>query len=200
MNTYKITTPREEYELEAKDKKKLRKLILEKEGINFDKVSDEDSASSTLGKWIFLEQDDEEWAKVTIGETKYELEDFGCTITCISMLTYWYGQYLTPAELAKKLTFNSEGAIIWSSINGVCPFKFVYRYYTRDLAKIKEILASEDDACIARVSLGKGYHWLAIIGYDSKNGLIAADPLDGSQCFIEQKYGTINGFAQFTRV
>ena len=196
---YEIKTPREKYILEEDNVADLRKAILKKENIEYVEVQER---SENQG-FIFLEQDSPLWGKVTIGNTPYELEDFGCLITDLSMLSYWYGKYLTPAQLAKKLKFNSNGEFLWNSMNGVCPFNFVYRYYSRDIEKIKSILFSANNACVVRVfydKYKKSYHWLTVIGYDQKSGkIIGADPIDGQRVFIEDKYGKINGFAEVTR-
>jgi len=195
---YEVKTPREKYILEEDNVSDLRKSILKKESISYTELQ-----VNTAPGFIFLEQDDPKWAKVTLGTTAYELEDFGCLVTDLSMLSYWYKKYLTPAELAKGLKFDANGNLFWTSIDKICPFKFVYRYYTRDIDKIKSILFSKDNACVVRVFFNKykkSYHWLAVIGYDQKSGkLIGADPINGQSVFIEDKYGLINGFAEVKR-
>lgn len=195
---YEVKTPREKYVVEEDNVSDLRKAILKKEGITY--VEMEEHANPGF---IFLEQDDPKWGKVTIGNTPFELEDFGCLITDLSMLSHWYGKYLTPGELAKALFFNSNGELFWNSVDKICPFKFVYRYYTRDIEKIKSILFSKDNACVVRVFYNKykkSYHWLVVTGFDQKSGkLIGADPINGQRVFIEDKYGLINGFAEFKR-
>ncbi|NCU32414.1 MAG: hypothetical protein EOM23_05680 [Candidatus Moranbacteria bacterium] len=194
---YKVTTPRETYEIEAENVGDLRKDIVTREKISYQEVQE------PTGRFIFLEQDDPKWRKTKIGNTPYELEDFGCLITVLSMFSYWYGKYFTPAQIAKMAKFISDGSYIWNSGNSFLPFKFKYRYYSRDIEKIKEILFSKDNACAVRVfysKLKKSYHWIAVIGYDSKSGkLIGADPINGQSVVIEDKYGLINGFAEVTR-
>jgi hypothetical protein len=196
---YEIKTQREKYTLEADNAADLRKAIMKKENISYAEF--EEKVHS--GSFIFLEQDDPAWGKITLGNTPYELEDYGCLITVLSMFSYWYGKYFNPGQLAKMLKFDANGNFLWLSMNGILPFKFVYRYYTRDAAKIKEILFSKDNACAVRVyanRLKKSYHWIAVIGYDSKSGkFIGADPINGQSVFIEDKYGLINGFAEVTR-
>ena len=196
---YEIKTPREKYTLEADNIDELRKAIVKKENITYAEV---EVKASTVG-FIFLEQDDSKWGKITLGNTPFELEDFGCLITVLSMFSYWFGKYFNPGQLAKMLKFDANGNFLWLSMNGILPFKFVYRYYTRDIEKIKSILFSKDNACAVRVyanKLKKSYHWIAVIGYDSKSGkLIGADPINGQSILIENKYGLINGFAEVTR-
>ncbi|MDA3837238.1 MAG: hypothetical protein PF542_06480 [Nanoarchaeota archaeon] len=199
MDVYNVDTPDEEYKVSAQSKNKARKEVLEKEGITLEKVELEEYGD-TKGDWIYLEQDDKRWANEKIGDSNATIGGFGCLITNLSSLSYWYGKYFTPKEIAEKGKFTYDGSYYWKSGDSFLPFDFVWRYYTRDFGKIKEILFSEDNACVVRVSLGGAYHWLAVIGFDSKtNKLIGADPLTGDSCFIEERYGRINGFAEVTR-
>ncbi len=196
MSRYNVSTPRGKYELAADTKDDLRQEILNHEKITFKKIQ-EDYEPSDAG-FIYLEQDDSKWDKVTIGNTPYTVGRWGCLITSLSMLTFWYGKYINPGELAKKLEFNSNGEILWRSINEACPFDFVYRYYNRDIDKIKNIIYSADNSCVIRVPYGKYYHWLTAVSSDEA-GVVAADPIDGSRCYPEKKYGWINGFAEVKR-
>jgi len=199
MDTYKVETPNEYYTVEAENSNKARKKILEKEGITFSKIELED-VGDTTGDWIFLEQDDPKWKDTPIGDSDTDVGTDGCLITDLSMLSYWFGEYFTPREIAQKAKFTSKGWYIWRNGDSFLPFDFVYRYYRRDITKIKQILFSKDNACIVRVSHGRAYHWLAVIGYDQKTGrLLGADPLDGASSHIEIEYGRINGFAEVTR-
>ncbi len=187
---YEVTTPREQYTLESQD---IEKDILDKEGITFTQIKD-----STIGKLIYLKQGDWRWGKVTIGNTPYTLARYGCTITALSMLTYWYGGYITPDRLAKLLTFNNNGEILWHSIDKVCPFTFVFRYYSYDKKKLLEILRSKDNAAIVRVPYAGAAHWLTLIGYSPTRGFRCIDPLKGDVCYTS-RYGNINGFAEVSR-
>ncbi len=196
---YEVKTPREKYILTEENVADLRKAILKKENISYVEVEEKPVGAG----FIYLEQDNPKWGEVTIGNTPYKLKDYGCLITDLSMLSYWYGKYFTPAQIAKTAKFTADGYYIWNSGDSFLPFKFVYRYYTRDIEKIKSILFSKDNACVVRVwydKYKKSYHWLTVIGYDQKSGkLIGADPIDAQRVFIEDKYGAINGFAEVSR-
>jgi len=199
MDQYRVTNENEEYLVEADSKNKARKEVLKKEGITVEKVEFED-VGDTTGEWIFLEQDDPRWADEKIGKTSFTIGAYGCLITDLSMLSYWYGGFFTPEEIAKKANFTNEGYYIWSSGDLFLPFDFEYRYYNRDIEKIKSILFSDDNAVVVRVSAYGAYHWLAVIGYDQvSKELLGADPLTGDRVFIESKYGKINGFAEVKR-
>lgn len=186
---YEVKTPRSTYTLESND---VVNDILKKEKISFKEIQE-----STLGKLIFLKQGDSSWGNVTIGNTSYTLGKFGCLITSISMLTYWYGKYITPDKLAKSLSFTQQGELYWNSIDEVCPFTFVYRYYRYDKTKLLQILTSKDNAAVVRVPYAGASHWLVLIGYNYR-GWKCIDPLRGDVCYAS-RYGNINGFAEVSR-
>ena len=199
MDKYKVTNEDEIYYVEAETKNKARKEVLEKEGVTLEKVELEE-VGDTTGDWIYLEQDEPRWSFVTLGNTNMTIGEYGCLVTSLSMLSYWYGDYFRPDEIANKSLFTEQGWYLWKSGDGYLPFDFKYRYYSRDMTKIKSILYSEDNAVIVRVSAYGAYHWLAVIGFDDISGqLIGADPLDGGPSFIEKEYGRINGFAEVKR-
>lgn len=194
MSEYKVTTPRSSYVVEAENKAKARKKICDKESI----VIEKQKAQPPSNGFIFLEQDDPRWDNVTIGNTPYTVGDWGCLITSLSMLSYWYKDYKDPAWIAKNLRYTSNGSLYWTSMNGKLPMNFVRRYYVRNITKIVSILKSKDNACVIEVPYGKWKHWLAVVGFEA-NAIVAADPIDGTRCYPESKYGKITGFAEVTR-
>lgn len=146
-----------------------------------------------------LSQKNPTWANVKLGNSNSTIANYGCTITCLSMLSDWYGDWKSPDWIAKNLSFNNNGEIFWTSINGKMPFDFVYRYYKQDDKKIKEILDSKDNACLLRInyiSRGKSFvHWVVALLY-GKEGYRIADPLDGTTKWLKFK---ITGFTEVRR-
>lgn len=145
-----------------------------------------------------LSQRDPKWAFVNIGDSKLTVGGFGCLISVLSMFSSWYGKFLDPAFLAKHLKFTSSGLLLWQSITASeLPFRFVYRYYTKNDVKIKEILASKNGACALQVNNGK--HWVALIGYSLIYGYKIADPYFGDIIYLNKRYPNITGYAEVTR-
>ena len=145
-----------------------------------------------------LSQRDSKWAFVNIGKSKLIIGGFGCLITSLSMLSSWYGKFLDPAYLAKHLKFTDEGLLLWKSItDSELPFQFVYRYYSKNDVKIKEILYSKDGACVLQVNNGK--HWVALVGYSIIYGYRIADPYYGDIIYLKKRYPNITGYAEVTR-
>ena len=151
--------------------------------------------TDTKGKWKFLSQKDPAWNNHKLGNTTIGAN--GCTITDLSMFSYWYGDYKTPDWIADNLKFTADGKVYWSSMNGKLPMNFVYRYYNRDDIKIKNILASENNVCLLEVNNKK--HWVALIGFDKNKGYKVSDPWYGDSCYLFDRYPNITGFCELKR-
>lgn len=148
-----------------------------------------------------LKQSDPRWSLEKIGESNTTIGKDGCLITCLSMLSDWYGQYESPAWLARSLDFTPDGKLLWKSIRP--PMRFVYRYYRRYDHKIKEILLSQDNAVVLQVPF-KGLftttpHWVVLIGFSRYLGYKIADPYDGKIKWLSKSYKDITGFGEVTR-
>lgn len=149
---------------------------------------------------IKLHQGDKRWSKTLLGNSKETISKSGCLITCLSMLSDWYGNYRDPKWMARNLSFTNGGLLLWLSItSSKLPMSFVYRYYKQDDRKIREILASKDNACILQVPFGGYTHWVVLIGYSKVKGYKIADPWDGKIKWLNNSYKKIIGFAEITR-
>jgi len=142
----------------------------------------------------YLRQGDPEWGSITIGETNYRLSRWGCTITCISMLSSYYGCYKDPANLAGKLKFTNDARIYWTSIKPALCFEFIWRFYGADYQRIDEaLLGSDETSVILEVDHS---HWVVAIGKVSEGVYKIADPIDG-KVKTTKSYGSITGGATF---
>lgn len=146
---------------------------------------------------VILSQRNKGWGELFIGKSPLKIKDYGCALTSLSMLSDWYGDYKDPAWIAENLTFTKEGLIIWQSMNGKLPMNFVYRYYKRDDAKIKAILASKNGAVLLQVNYGK--HWVVLVGYSRLQGFKIADPFYGDVVYLNKRYPNITGFLELTK-
>lgn len=146
-----------------------------------------------------LNQHNRAWSSEPIGESSLTVGGYGCLITSLAMLSSWFGKYRTPDWIAQNLNFTAGGLLLWKSMNGRLPFNFVYRYYKRDDAKIKSILASANNACVLEVPLGTGKHWVVLIGYSRIYGYKIADPFYGDTAYLNKRYKAITGFAEVAK-
>lgn len=129
---------------------------------------------------IRLSQRDPKWGGKTIGKTKYLIKDWGCTITCIAMLSDYFKDYHDPAFMAKKLDFTDEAKIYWKSIDRELKFKFEWRFYNYQETRIIEALKNPNKACVLEI---KKRHWVVALR-KVPYGYWVADPWDGRNKFM----------------
>jgi len=145
---------------------------------------------------IYLSQYDTRWKMTTIGNTKLTLGRYGCTVTCLSMLSDYFKSFQSPAVLAKNLQFTKEGLIIWQSLATTLPFKLLKRFYDWNISSIDSAIKDPKMACILQVN---GFHWVvAVKRIPFTKHYIIVDPW-GGKLSTTAKYGTITGGAVFIK-
>ena len=124
-----------------------------------------------------LSQRDSRWSFEKIGKTNITVGRMGCTITCLAMLSSYFGCYKTPGMLAKYLSYTKDALLIWSSIPSELCFSLHKRFYGYNAELIAEGLKLKNTAVILQV---QGYHWVvAISKIPLTKTYIIADPWTG---------------------
>lgn len=143
-------------------------------------------------------QRDSRWQDVKLGASNLTIHSAGCTTCSISMLSDYFGCLVYPDAIAKTVkNYTKDGLILWQNLSFSC-FKFDWRDYKLNDAKIQEYLKDPNKAVILNVSNGK--HWVAakrktLFG----NDYVCADPWTGKDCTATKAYGNITGAAYFSR-
>ncbi len=142
-------------------------------------------------------QRDPRWATNKLGSTQLTIGRFGCTTTCIAMLSTYFLPPHDPASMARKIQFTPQGLILWGS----CVFEnfeFYHRAFVRDDIDIREHLKDPNLAVILEVA--DHSHWVLPVSW---NVLLRdykmADPWTGTYDYLLKKYGNITGAAYFRR-
>ena len=115
------------------------------------------------------------WSFKTIGKSSSTIGALGCTITCISMASYWFGCYKDPAWMAKNLRFLKD-LIIWQSIGEKLCFGFEWRFYKYDEKRILDGLKDPNKVCLLQVY---GRHWVLAAKKIPFIGYLTIDPWIG---------------------
>ena len=123
---------------------------------------------------------------------------FGCTTTCISMLSDYFGCYKNPIELAHNVgNYTNDGLVLWENFR-FDRMKFVRRVYGRNDTLIQEALKDEDKGVILQVN--DGAHWVLPIKKNLiGNDYTIVDPWDGKKKNCLNTYRNITGSAFFAR-
>lgn len=154
-----------------------------------------------MAKMLHLSQCDGRWSLKTIGESGLTLGRWGCTITCISMLSSFFDCYKSPDVIAKTPgLFTKDGLIIWSGIEKLFGGKL--KFVTRIGGKGKAVLSRKDinaslltspkTAVILEVR--NFSHWVVCVGTYG-NDYYVIDPLDGKKKLALKTFGNITGSA-----
>lgn len=155
---------------------------------------------------IYLSQRNPLWAAVKLGQSNCTVGRFGCTTTCISMLSDYFKSFIDPGTLASKtLSYTKDGLIIWQSVDNIPLMKMdtlpdgkVKRLYGQNDAEIMASLKDKKKAVILQVN--NGQHWVVALRRSllNKKDYIVLDPWDGKQVSALKKYHNITGSAHFT--
>jgi len=151
-----------------------------------------------MPKMLHLSQRAAAWRNIKIGNTDLTVGDWGCLLTCISMLSSFFGYFISPDKLAKmpKL-FDSNGKLIWSELEQVFKgkLKFQWRNYGRNNARIiASINDSAKTACLLQVNNEK--HWVVATSVIAGGiDYVCVDPIDGKLCSTRSRYPNITGSA-----
>lgn len=133
-----------------------------------------------------------------VGTSPLTVGRWGCTITCISMLSDYFGSYKSPAELAQNANlFTSDGLVIWNRLD-FQNMKFVTRMYGDNEASIKESLRDPNKAVLLQVD--NGQHWILPTRETYvANDYLAVDPWTAKFCAAKGDYRNVTGSAHFMR-
>lgn len=144
---------------------------------------------------IYLSQRDLEWSSDKLGSSTLTVGRFGCTTSCVSMVSDDFGCYKSPLELAHNANnYTKDGLILWKNLdttfkNQMC---FVFRGYGS--TGFEQALNNPVQRVILQVN--DHAHWVKLIR-QSGSDWIAIDPWDGKECKVFAKYKNITGYAIF---
>lgn len=147
---------------------------------------------------IYLSQRDPRWAALKLGQSKLTVGRYGCTTTCISMLSDYFKSFIDPGKLATAtLKYTKDGLIIWQSVDNIPHMKFEARMYGQKDAEIMASLKDPKKAVILQVN--NGQHWVVALRRSiwNKKDYTVLDPWTGKQCGALKIYHNITGSAHF---
>ena len=153
---------------------------------------------------VHLSQQDPRWAKEHLGKSKITVGRYGCTTTCISMLSDYFECFASPKELAvsqvigtELLGYTNDGLIIWQTLN-LKHMAFAARLRSRNDFEIEKSLKDPRKAVILQVN--DGAHWVVAIGKVPllRNVYWVIDPWDGKKK-TTRAFRNITGSAHFNQ-
>ncbi len=182
------------------EEEKYKKLLArveeqQKELFNFSEASNADEVSASVSKYDkpdsnlastswYYSQKDSRWGSQRIGNSKSLMKDYGCAVTCVSMVFKKNGVSTTPGKMAKEKIFYydlikwpttwSGGIRLISSIN----------HGNISWSKIDSQIKKGNPVIVyIKKTNGRGGHYVVITGKDSKD-YIVHDPYFGSNLYL----------------
>lgn len=142
-----------------------------------------------------LSQRDPLWSGTNIGASKINVYRYGCTLTCLSMLSDYAGAWMRPDVIAgHKEWFTKDGLVIWTALD-IPGLIFEQRRYGRNEAEIDKSLNDPKKAVILQV---QNYHWVVCLGKNWNGSYRIADPWTGQKANISKYDNDITGSAHFS--
>lgn len=148
---------------------------------------------------LYLSQRDVLWCTDRIGSSLLQVGRWGCTLTCISMLSSYFDCYKSPSQIAHNVAnFTNDGLVNWQKL-AFPKMRFVERTYREDSAKILEAMKNPDKAVMLQVNFGQ--HWVVAVRKSLLgNDYIVVDPWTGKKVGAKAMYRNITGAAYFERI
>lgn len=145
-----------------------------------------------------LSQRDSKWSSQKLGASNLTVGRYGCTTTCISMLSDYFGCYASPLVLASNpKNYTKDGLVIWGAFH-FFTMKFEKRLFGRNDTAIQESLKNPRKAVMLQVN--DGAHWVVAIRKTLfGNSYIVADPWNGDKCNVIKRYKNITGSAHWLK-
>lgn len=175
--------------------------------VNNASLPDDCRFTSLLAGIPCLSQADSRWSDIKIGSSRVTIGSDGCLITCISMLSAFYGCFQMPDRIAADSTlFDCDGFLLWLNLD-FPGFSFRWREGSmtstapaRNDAFIKAYLPDPDNRDrTVLLAVTNNSHWVLPIRHDdSGNDYWAIDPRNGSIIKVLETYQSICGSAHFT--
>lgn len=148
---------------------------------------------------IILSQQDPQWASRKLGASSLTVGRFGCTTTCIAMLSDYFGHYIDPGKLASNVNnYTKGGLVIWKNLNSQLKnFKWVWREYGYAKKNLEAALADPNRAVILEVN--DKSHWVVLQSRNRITGeLYVYDPWDKKKHPVSY-YRNVTGASYFER-
>lgn len=142
-------------------------------------------------------QRDPRWSEVEIPGSTLKIGRFGCLITVVADMANFFGQELTPLDVARICKFTSTGLLYWSSCVFTA-FRWERREYGRNDEKILEAISDPDRAVVLEVA--DRSHWvLPLVHFGAASSIIFADPWLGDFAMMERYRNSITGASYFRK-
>lgn len=124
----------------------------------------------------YFSQNNPLWKNDKLGSTNLSVGDYGCTTSCICTGGTWFGETITPKELASIHTlYTPTGLVIWNQIGKIFEkMEFLYRYYSFNENLVDEYVVKNPDTVVL-LNVNNKKHWVFALK-KTASGYLCSDP------------------------
>lgn len=145
-----------------------------------------------------LSQLDRAWSAVKMGASDLTISGWGCTTTCLSMASDYFGTYKSPKDFASvDSLYTKSGLVLWGEFVKAMPNVAGYeRIYRDDVEKFAQAVERPNQAVLLEVAFpgtSYGRHWVIATDYLGARDFMVIDPLGGIERRLRSKYPTVLG-------
>lgn len=145
----------------------------------------------------YLSQRDIRWKDERLGASVLTVGKYGCTTTGISMLTDYFGCFVSPKDIARnRHNYTRSGLILWGDLD-FKNMKFVWRDYKEDKTRIADACKQKNKAVLLTVDGDS--HWVVAVRPIEGGDYIIIDTWDGKKKNLKSAYKKVTGAAFFER-
>lgn len=157
----------------------------------------------------YLSQRDPRWSETIIGSGRLKVGRYGCTTTCLSMLSQFFGCYQDPGQIASDKGNYDGSEVNWMKLR-FPTFSFRWRegsYFGAsviDMDMIKAYLAHGDNSQLDKdraviLEVADRSHWVVGLWETYDKDILCIDPWTGRTCDLFKTYRNITGASFFQR-
>lgn len=132
----------------------------------------EDKAKKITLSVPSYKQTDSRWKSIKIGTQGDTIGSSGCTTTCLAMTeSQRTGKAVTPADMAKKLTYAPAGWLYWPQ-----NYNVEYTSASSYLSSVYKVLKSGKPVIVGSKKSNGSQHWVVVTGFSGNpDSLKASD-------------------------
>jgi GH25 family lysozyme M1 (1,4-beta-N-acetylmuramidase) len=159
---------------------------------------DANPEATTVSQLIKFSQNDPKWKNYSLGQSNLKMSSYGCTTCCISTLGTYFGEMITPGDLAKtKRLYTPGGLILWGQIETIYKtMRFLWRYYQFDERVVDEHLINNPNTVVL-LQVNRN-HWVSALN-KKWNAYLCSDPYPYPARNKTYKHKEITGMAVLIR-
>jgi len=135
-------------------------------------------------KWYFSQRDSR-WADDHIGMSRTRMDNYGCAVSCVSMVLKYHGVSINPGTLAKQPIFYND-LIVWPGTWQHVKRSGGHAHGNIDWDIVDDELKNRNPVIVFVKANGRGAgHYVVIHHKDKKGEYVVHDPIWGPNIYLE---------------